>query len=129
MQELRSIFRRVLIFALFLLILFPAAQAQATLTSYVSRALFNAAVPSPFVENWDSFSNRDIILDGSTANGITYKYVPDTVVPRVGVNFQVLNSFVDSTDPNSLGLTGNPLLFYLRWHPVCFFNPYPSLWH
>ena len=108
MQELRMVFHRPLIFALFLAILLTAGQAQATITSYGSRALFDAAVPAPLVENWDSFSNKYIIADGGTVNGITYTYVPD-IIPysRENVDFQVTSLYAYTTRPNTLGLTGN----------------------
>jgi hypothetical protein len=107
MKELKLVFHRALIFASFLPILLTAGQAQATITSYSSRALFDAAVPSLSVENWDSFPDGHIIDDGGTVNGITYTYVQDTVQPRSGVNFQVSSVFRATTDPNSLGLTGD----------------------
>jgi len=115
MQELRSIFRRALIFSLFLLILFPAAQAQATIVGYTSRVAFDAAVPSAVVEGWDSYTGwnpktntkGDIIANGATVNGITYNYVPATTNPRSNVNFLVAYIYRDTTDDNTLALTGN----------------------
>lgn len=88
MQELRSIFRRALIFTLFSVILLTAAQAQANI-----------------IESWDEFASGTIIDNGSTVNGITYKYVPDTEYPRTGVNFMVTNSYGYTSETNTLGVT------------------------
>jgi hypothetical protein len=108
MQEHRPIFRGASIFSLFLLILFPAAQAQAIFVEYTGRAAFNATVPWVFVENWDSFASGTSFANGSCVNDITYEYVPD-IPPysRKNVDFQVTNAYGYTTRANTLGLTGD----------------------
>ena len=80
MQELRMVFHRPLIFALFLAILLTAGQAQATITSYGSRALFDAAVPAPLVENWPM---KFCISNWLTAKGWVGTRPLPTVVPCI----------------------------------------------
>lgn len=110
MKEIKSAFRRTLVLVLFPVILLTAVQAQATIVTYSSRAAFDAAVGHTF-ETWDEFANGTVITDGSTVNGITYNYIPDTLDFRSGVNFMVTNAFAYSSYPNTLGLTGDPDYF------------------
>ncbi len=87
MKELKSIFRRALTFTLFLVIGLAVAQAQATLTPFYGtdgtdpRADFHLAVSAIPIENWDEYSSGHKIYNGDTLNGITYKYVPDRLLP------------------------------------------------
>lgn len=115
MQELRLVFHRALIFALFMTIILTAGQAQATITSYSSRVNFAATVSWTLVEGWDSYTGwktnpytpGDIIDDGAVIKGITYNYVPDTVKPRANVDFLVAYIYRSSTGDNTLAVTGD----------------------
>jgi hypothetical protein len=107
MQGLRSIFRRALIFILFPMILFTAAQAQATIVQYDNRTAFEAIGPY-IIESWDEFGNGTIIDNRSTVHGITYNYVPDIpAFARTDVNFMVTQAYADTTGSNTLGLTSD----------------------
>jgi hypothetical protein len=97
MKEIRWILRRLLIVALFPVILFAAAPAQADLAAFDSRAAFISAFPSAIVEGWDStpFTDGYIITNSSAVNGITYN-------SSYG-NAMVTSEFLVSTEPKGLG--------------------------
>jgi hypothetical protein len=97
MKEIRWILRRLLIVALFPVILFAAAPAQAGLAAFDSRAAFISAFPSAIVEGWDStpFTDGYIITNGIPINGITYN-------SSYG-DARVTADYLVSTEPNGLG--------------------------
>jgi hypothetical protein len=103
-KEPPSIFLRVSIFALFLVILLAAAQAQANFIEYASRAAFQAAVPNAFVENWDEFASGTTFTNGSAVNHITYTVSSSNPQVPAG-QAMVTNGWADTTDPNTLGRT------------------------
>jgi hypothetical protein len=108
MQELRSIFRRALIFTLFPVILLTAAPTQATVVEYSGRAAYEASWGTSFLESWDEFSSGTTFGNGSTVNGITYNYIPyivNTYPARTDVTFQVTSLYAYTTSPNTLGLS------------------------
>jgi hypothetical protein len=104
MKDLKSIFRRAFIFALFLVILLIAAQAQANFTGYSTRSDFLDHIPWAskflYVETWDEFSSGYTFTNGTPdpATGITYNSSTGEAM--------VTDLIVDSTDPNTLGRTG-----------------------
>src|SRR4030042_4385511 len=102
MQKVKSIFRGVLIFAFFLVILLANAQAQAstaTIIEYSSRSAFAAAVPTVLVQGWDSYKDGDTFSNGSSdEKGIKYySSFGNAMVDTV--------KFVCSTWPGDLGQT------------------------
>jgi hypothetical protein len=104
---MQSAFRWALILFLFPVILLTAVQAQADIVPYSNRIAFDAAGVGFIFETWDEFDSGYVINDGSTVNGVTYNYIPDTLEPRTGVNFMVTNANAYTTFPNTLGLTGD----------------------
>jgi hypothetical protein len=97
MQDFRLIFRRIIIFPIFSVILLIAAQAQANIFVIDSRAAFIAAFPSATVEGWDAdpFTDGYAITNGSTVNGVTYQSTYGDAL--------VTDKFAVSTTPNGLG--------------------------
>ena len=97
----KSIFPRTLTFALSLVIVLAAAQAQAIITTYSSRDTFDAAFPSASVENWDSFPSGTVLVNGGTYNGITYNVLTPGADPPG--NALVTRLPIPTTETNSLG--------------------------
>jgi len=107
MQKVKSIFRRVSIFAFFLVILLANAQAQATIIEYSSRSAFEEAVPSALVQDWDSYAHGTSFPYGTADNqGIEY-YATITYPAGFAINgnAMVTTTYLPSTEPNGLGQT------------------------
>ena len=77
-------------------------QASA-ITSFGSRAAFDAAFPGSIYETWHSFAPGTVFLNGSTVHGITYQ-------TNSAENALVTDQFVTTTPFNGLGETGNGFL-------------------
>jgi MYXO-CTERM domain-containing protein len=77
--------------------------ASAVVTPYASRVAFDAANPNSIYETWDTYPAGQVIANGSALKGITYNSSAPNAV--------VTNTFLASTNPNTLGRT-----------PVNFFN-------
>jgi hypothetical protein len=73
----------------------------ASITSYASRAAFDAAFPGSVIENWDGYPSGTIFADGSTTNGITY------TTSGPGGDAMATRGFITTSPPNSLGTTGH----------------------
>jgi hypothetical protein len=69
------------------------------ITTFGSRAGFDAAFPGLNIEDWDDFAADTTFLNGSTVDGITYNSSTGDAV--------VTNNFLVSTSPNGLGRTPN----------------------
>lgn len=89
-----SIARRLLML-LPLACLVGASAANAAVVTFANRVAFDAAFPDVFIENWDSYANGTVIVDGATLNGITYN--------SSAGNALVTNVFLESSTPNGLG--------------------------
>ena len=76
---------------------FSALASHAALTTYTSRAAFDAAFAGSVRENWDGFAAGTIIANGSSANGITYS--------SSSGNALVTGQFFETSSPNGLGNT------------------------
>jgi hypothetical protein len=97
MQKHKSFTRKAIMFVLFLVFVFGAIQAQASIIGYTSRAAFDAAVPGASVQNWDGYAVGTTFINGGTSNGITYNSSQGDAVVATG--------WVYTTNPNSLGQT------------------------
>ncbi len=100
MQKPKSFSCKAAIFVLFLVLVLGAANAHATIIDYfTSRSAFDAAVPSALVQNWNSYVNGTVFLNGSTDNGITYN--------SSNGNALVTSAYLSTSPPNGLGETTN----------------------
>ena len=88
--------KKILQRSLFLILLFAAVTANASITGYTDRASFDAAVPGALIEDWDSYAAGTTIPNISSLNGINYGFS--------GIGIVTANYF-NTTNPNSLGLT------------------------
>ena len=76
-----------------------ALGSQAALTTFSSRAAFDAAFSGSVRENWDGFAAGTVIPNGNSANGITYFSSSGNAV--------VTSAFFETSAPNGLGNTTN----------------------
>ena len=92
-----SVVHKVVLVLPLLVLLAVHSNVSAAVVSFASRATFDAAFPGAVRENWDGFASGTVFTDGTGTNGIIYN--------SSAGNALVTSSFLNTTNPNSLGDT------------------------
>lgn len=87
-----------------------AVGGNAAVIAVSSRAAFDAANPGAIYEPWEGYAVGTTFPNGTGANGITYNSSAGSAL--------VINNFLPSTSPNSLGRTG--VGFFLSTDSITF---------